>query len=241
MSNCIIVVPIYKETLDYDEEHSIKQLFKILGHHQNICALHPKSLNLDYYKKTYTFNGYLSLDDIWFTSVATYSKLLLNKDFYKTFQPFDYMLIYQTDAWVFSDQLDYWCNKGYDYIGAPWMYFKISDMNAKTCGNGGFSLRKISWLIDVLEKHKDDIDKIKDIDYPEDTFIANVCSDDGNFPSFIECARFSWEINPHLLYQITDHKLPFGCHAYAKVYFNEFYQLYNIIDYRSKKKEEDLN
>ena len=31
------------------------------------------------------------------------------------------MLIYQLDAFVFQDDLAYWCQQNYDYIGAPWL------------------------------------------------------------------------------------------------------------------------
>ena len=34
------------------------------------------------------------------------------------------MLIYQLDAYVFKDELLNWANKGYDYIGAPWLPWK---------------------------------------------------------------------------------------------------------------------
>ena len=33
MNKCIIIVPIYKEKLNYDEEQSLKRLFNILGNH----------------------------------------------------------------------------------------------------------------------------------------------------------------------------------------------------------------
>jgi hypothetical protein len=53
------------------------------------------------------------------------------------------MLIYQLDAFAFDNQLDYWCSKDFEYIGAPVCpnyWYK------PTCFymNGGFSLRKIS-------------------------------------------------------------------------------------------------
>ena len=35
------------------------------------------------------------------------------------FLEYQYMLIYQLDAFVFEDKLDYFCELGYDYIGIP--------------------------------------------------------------------------------------------------------------------------
>ena len=96
MSNCIIIVPIYKETLNYDEEQSVKRLFKILGTH-NICAICPQSLDLTYYQTKFKFNDFYFFYDEYFKSVATYSKLMLNYGFYEYFKEFEYMLIYQTE------------------------------------------------------------------------------------------------------------------------------------------------
>ena len=229
MSNCIIIVPIYKEKLNYDEEQSVKRLFKILGNH-HICMICPMSLDTSYYSK-FNFKDYYRLWDEWFDSIKSYSKLMLNDGFYEMFQSFDYMLIYQTDAWVFSDQLDYWCDKGYDYIGAPHYYVNYEWVNNGNCANGGFSLRKISWFINTLKKHKEHIESLKDEDYPEDFYLRDFCRFEGNFAPMIECARFSFEIQPHILYQFIDCKKPFGCHAYNKVSDKEFYKMYNWIEY----------
>jgi hypothetical protein len=71
---------------------------------------------------------------------------MLSKIFYQRFLKYDYILLYQLDAYVFSDQLHFWCNKNYDYIGAPWLCIENSTKKPKIAGvgNGGFSLRKTS-------------------------------------------------------------------------------------------------
>jgi hypothetical protein len=71
---------------------------------------------------------------------------MLSNEFYSRFTEYEYILIYQLDAWVFSDVLADWCNKGYDYIGAPWFELcKTHEDGYKLwrCGNGGLSLRRI--------------------------------------------------------------------------------------------------
>lgn len=64
------------------------------------------------------------------------------------------MLIYQLDAWVFKDELEFWCNKGFDYIGAPWFIGYDSTNNKmplmEYSGNGGFSLRNIKKMYKLL-------------------------------------------------------------------------------------------
>ncbi len=68
------------------------------------------------------------------------------------------MLIYQTDAFVFKDELEYWCNKGFDYIGAPWFenYTNASSKSQITgTGNGGFSLRNIKKSLAIVVELKE--------------------------------------------------------------------------------------
>jgi hypothetical protein len=72
--------------------------------------------------------------------------------FYQNFKQFNYLLIYQTDCFVFKNELNYWIEKGYDYIGAPWFegFENNTNTNFAGVGNGGFSLRKVNSFIKVL-------------------------------------------------------------------------------------------
>jgi hypothetical protein len=92
--------------------------------------------------------GYKYFPEKFFRNINGYNSLLLSRNFYSSFSEYEYMLIYQLDAFVFSDLLIEWCNKKYDYIGAPWLIdrglSKGLDFHERPVGNGGFSLRKIS-------------------------------------------------------------------------------------------------
>jgi hypothetical protein len=92
----------------------------------------------------------------YFRNINGYNSLLLNRNFYLPFLEYEYMLIYQLDAFVFSDRLIEWCNKKYDYIGAPWLIdngpFIGLDFHERPVGNGGFSLRKISTFCGTCSK-----------------------------------------------------------------------------------------
>jgi hypothetical protein len=75
--------------------------------------------------------------------------------FYKSFDDYEFILIAQTDALVFSDDLDHWCDRDYSYIGAPW----FSGLNKPrlpltliASGNGGLSLRRVADFIRVLSR-----------------------------------------------------------------------------------------
>lgn len=67
------------------------------------------------------------------------------------------MLIYQLDALVFRDEIDFWCKKNYDYIGAPWFEDNGSWENGDklwAVGNGGFSLRKTKTFYNLFKQNK---------------------------------------------------------------------------------------
>jgi hypothetical protein len=112
-----IIVPIYKEMPSEDDLVSIHQLFKILGSHK-ITFIHPNNLNLkNYHHFPAFFKGF---EDSYFESIFGYNQLMLSLDFYQNFSE-KYLLIYQTDCFVFKDDLLNWCEKDFDYIGAPWI------------------------------------------------------------------------------------------------------------------------
>ena len=153
--NCIVVIPIYKASLTKIEELSFRQCLKVLKAH-NIAIVGPQTLDYTYYDRIADEEGKAisieRFDDCFFKSVSAYNSLCLNEDFYQRFCNYAYMLIYQTDAWVFRDDLSYWCEKGYDYIGAP-LYYRKNGQPTKELigvGNGGFSLRRIDYCIDIL-------------------------------------------------------------------------------------------
>ncbi len=118
MSVCIII-PIYQEKLSANEEISLSQAMTILGHHP-ILIIKPNSLNINYLQDKYPRIKFESFDDSYFKSTISYNRLMLSEEFYSRFLAYEFMLIYQLDAFVFRDELDYWCNQGYDYIGPPW-------------------------------------------------------------------------------------------------------------------------
>ena len=55
----------------------------------------------------------------------------------------------------FNDNLDYFTNLDYDYFGAPWMeggFEGYPEEKLWKTGNGGFSLRRVSTFISILEQ-----------------------------------------------------------------------------------------
>ena len=166
-----VVIPFYRETLTEYEKISLTQCGRVLGEYP-IIAIKPQKITLP------DINGYikpaniLSFDNEYFNGVAGYNRLMLSPVFYREFFSFEFILIYQLDAFVFKNELKHWCSLGLDYIGAPWIrrthhtrliktvkanlqrnYFIKYNILSKglpsgrqfenKVGNGGFSLRRV--------------------------------------------------------------------------------------------------
>ena len=257
---CIILVPVYKQIPSADEAASLHQLERILGRWE-IRFVCPESLDMSAYDALTPY-AKERFADHFFEGIDGYNTLMRDNNFYRRFGAYEYMLIYQLDAWVFRDELEYWCVQGYDYIGAPW--FKRNRRYEKSnklwrCGNGGFSLRKIDKFIQytlpdipvytlwgiVLHANRHLLRNIiRWIKYPNSMawFIQHQASnwEDDFFccdlaethhalkcPKPEEAALFSFERSPKYLYEeITLQRLPFGCHAWRRYQYDDFWRDY---------------
>lgn len=153
-----VVVPVYKDfkLLTNEELTSLHRLFKVLGEYEIFFA-GPENLQYEpFLKEGQKQNVFITVkrfSNEYFNGVEGYNRLMISSLFYQRFKQFKYLLIYQLDAYVFRDELEYWCDKGYDYIGAPWsaMHYYLNN-SLEGVGNGGFSLRKIKSAIKLLNK-----------------------------------------------------------------------------------------
>jgi len=154
----VIIIPIYIEKPTNNERQSIIQTFNTLEVY-TIVFIAPEGLNIEYYKEiVYNCNVIVKFhffSPTFFRNIEGYNRLMLSADFYLQFVDYEFMLIYQLDAFVFKDELMYWCNLGYDYIGAPWIVKREDRLIIETfAGNGGFSLRRIQSFVDTLKLTK---------------------------------------------------------------------------------------
>lgn len=154
----IVIIPVYKESLAGTEAASLSQCLKVLGKH-TLCIIGPEGLDATAYREMFEQHHapfrMEAFDGSFFRDVIGYNKLMLSKSFYERFAGYDYMLIYQLDAYVFRDELDYWTSKGYDYIGAPWLKSNLK-LDEENSGNGGFSLRRTDSFIKLFS-HKGNV------------------------------------------------------------------------------------
>lgn len=242
-SDIVVVIPVYKNDLDASEEISLRQVFKVLGAY-DICFIAPEGLILNYAfleDKNFLVEYF---DKSYFEGIENYSKLCTSIDFYKRFDRYVFLLIYQLDAFVFYDKLIDFCNYDYDYWGAP-VPPVIWEHMPSNIGNGGLSLRKISKIIDVLEK-KEYVNDLMESELPvkevdnvrrnEDKFIvyaANNLPDlDFKFPTIDEALSFSVEYNVNGIYDNIENHLPFGCHRWTKYKFLVWRKIIESLGYK---------
>ena len=154
---CCIVIPVYKNKIKNEEITSLKQCCVVLQKHPIVFITHKKldcAIYADICHNAGVSFKYEYFNKKYFSDIYGYNALLLSKIFYTRFNNYKYILIYQLDAYVFKDELVYWCNQNYDYIGAPWMSFNsltepptFGNFYGLEIGNGGFSLRKTEAFI----------------------------------------------------------------------------------------------
>ncbi len=172
-----IIIPIYKPLLNEYEKISFDRTYLILEKYP-ITIIKPESLNIDDLLINYPRAKIETFKDFFFKGIDGYNMLMLSEEFYARFMDSTYLLICQLDAYIFCDELKYWCKKEYDYIGAPWIVRPIyrfplfrftSWIKKKYCsflnkpngqitnfkvGNGGLSLRKTASHLDVTRNLK---------------------------------------------------------------------------------------
>jgi len=261
MKKVCVVIPIHSAIPSAYELISFKQCFNILNRY-TIKVVAPQGLNLDIYKKVNPEIKIIYIDPIWQSNLLSYNKLKVSRFFYRLFKDYEFLLTYELDAFVFADNLEYWCAQDYDYIGAPWFEgwgLTENDVKLIGVGNSGFSLRKVSTIAHLLRS----IYYKSPADYKNGTFnllkaylhtpyywfrnqlrenytIQNKCvlyedrffgelaprySKTYRLAPIKEALKFSFEVKPELLFEMNQHTLPMGCHAWWR-YNLDFWKPY---------------
>jgi hypothetical protein len=248
-----VVIPIYKNHFGELEEKSFLQCVKVLKDYQ-IVLVQPEGLDNSYITKEHPYVIVESFPKHYFDNILGYNELLLSACFYERFLESEFILIYQLDAFVFKDQLKIWCDKNYDYIGAPWIatpnntllfkfFNKITDLFRSQknidrkqifykVGNGGFSLRKtISHYTIAHEKESFIFDFLneneKKIYAIEDVFWSiKVPEFNKNFkiPGYMEALHFAIDRKPKIAFKLAKDEIPFGCHGINKPKVIDFWK-----------------
>lgn len=211
-----VVIPYYTNELKIAERISLEQCVRILGHYPIIFVVPDNMSEEDY--PTVSDAIFEKVPREWLRDVKAYNQMMMNEEFYQFFEEYTYILVYQLDAFVFSDRLSEMCQYGYDYIGAPWLSSYFYYINADKCiwrvGNGGFSLRKVKSVIALLKREKQN-GFIKN----EDLFFAVSDSEEFKVAPLEIALKFSFETEVKRCFELNKGELPFGCHAWTRYAF----------------------
>ncbi|MBF0409926.1 MAG: hypothetical protein HQM10_21465 [Candidatus Riflebacteria bacterium] len=226
----IVVVPLHnRPAFNLLEQYSVDNLIK-KANTRKILFLAANSMNKTYYSNRYPEVELLSFEDNFFESNNSSNKLFLNKQFYKLFESYDFMLVHHPDAFLVQDDLDDWMIQNIDYIGAPipegvevrvkiGKFFFGNGLTVKAfVGNGGFSLRHINKSISLMEEFAEIHEKWLLNSGREDLFfsIAGLLSSNYCIPNQLVASRFSLELEGEKYFNFNDCKLPTGFHGWWK-------------------------
>lgn len=219
MEMAAVLVPVYRNELSVSEQISLRQCKRILHRHP-VILIAPETLDIENHELTgFSVERFPAC---FFDGIAGYNRLMLSEEFYQRFERYQYILICQLDAFVFSDRLQEFCGMGYDYMGAPWFSGRrhIAGLERRYLyvGNGGFSLRKVSAFLGILEK-----ESVTDVSEPEDLFWAK--HKELKIAPIETAVDFSFEGDVRRAFEMNHGKLPFGCHAWFNFDF-EFLRPY---------------
>jgi hypothetical protein len=193
MKKLIIVIPIYKATLDVWETFSLRRSVDTLPGRE-LVFIGPEGLDLSLYQQEYPQIPFIGFDPELFASIPGYNRLLLGKPLHERFADYEFMLILQTDAIILRDELDWWCEQPFDYVGAPWpqQYELMVELdrfvgdNRKhmkvSVGNGGLSLRRIAKCVALFDEFPDATRVFRHTGSSEDLFYSVMGVNGGHLP-----------------------------------------------------------
>jgi hypothetical protein len=229
-----VVTPIHRELPSADEMFALKHGFTVLRDHPRIIIA-PDHLSLDTYKSIIQVDEIRRFPDQCFKNIASYNRLMLSLAFYRMFEDFEYILVFQPDAFIFRDELLYWCEKGYPYIGASWPAGRLLNPylfigapilskvvpfinRPELCyvGNGGLSLRNVRASIRILLRNRL---AVFFWHHQEDYFWAFYAARKGSgfpVPSEAEASKFSLELCAEQYSPLNGGALPFACHGWSR-------------------------
>lgn len=227
-NNVAVVIPYYHSELTALEKISFGNCLTVLREYPIILVVPERMSQAEYPKKEKLI--YEQVPNEWLENVASYNQMMVSKEFYQRFLQYEFILIFQLDAFVFSDCLKQFCH--YDYIGAPWLngmkYLKtIEEGGAWKVGNGGLSLRRVSAFLNILEK-----ENIDHININEDIFWASHASEQFQVAPIDVALQFSFEKDVYNCFRLNNNKLPFGCHAWEKYDFEFWNPIFEQMGYK---------
>jgi Protein of unknown function (DUF5672) len=241
-----VVIPIRLEELPELEKVSLEQTLRILNKY-TITFMTQQGLNTAWYQEFCRGKATVKFEEFKWNGFNEFGELMTSANFYGRFRAYEYMLICHTDAFVFRDELEKWCNAGYDYI-ASLIYntfwegdsLPISPLlgfsRPAYYGNGGFALKRVEAFYRITSRFKLYLDffhwlrRIRNRGFLDDIFVAQLFP---NLSPKFNVAPKSLAQQFGAAYEFWDEKdlpftnkdhntLPFGMHGFIK-YHPEFW------------------
>ncbi len=247
-----VIIPIFRPIPSPREQASIEQTLRVL-HRYPVVMLHPEGMDTSFYEEHFPALGRMAVSDEWLgtkNGIAGYNRMMMTRAFYDLFADTEYILICHTDAWIFRDELEAWCRKGYDCVAAPWIrrpiytlpivkqYLAWRQRRAERrgeatrqtlygrIGNGGLSLRRVSAFRTACDRYAAAADSYAASQhhlFNEDVFWA-VVPEEFRYPTVDEALKFAFDTHPGYCYRRCGKQLPFGCHSWSKPRMWRFWQ-----------------
>lgn len=227
MKNSVaVVIPYYHSELTALEKISFHNCLTVLREYPIILVVPERIPRTEYPKEEMLI--YEQVPNEWLESVSSYNQMMMSEEFYRRFLQYEFILIFQLDAFVFSDCLEKFCC--YDYIGAPWLngwkYLRTIEAGGIwKVGNGGLSLRRVRAFLEILEKET--------VDYiNEDVFWASHISEQFQVAPIDVALQFSFEKDVRTCFRLNNNQLPFGCHAWERYDLEFWAPIFEQMGYR---------
>lgn len=247
-----VIIPIYTTSLNAQESASLRQTAAQLSQYP-IVVLKPEGVDVSQITNDFPQLDVMEVSDHWLgkrNGIQGYNKMMLSEEFYELFSDVEFILICHTDAWIFRDELELWCQRGYDCIAAPWVrrsrydlpiikqYLSLRNYFSKLTGkmtrqrlygrvgNGGLSLRRVESFKQACIDDRSTIEQFNSSTHHlsnEDVFWATI-PQGFIYPSQDEALKFAFDTNPKYCYKLCGEQLPFGCHSWTKPKMYKFWK-----------------
>ena len=237
-------VPIYTTNLRPAEVAALQHTRQVLAG-RDIAIVAPTDLDLS----PLTFLQGIRVERFepsFFAGREGYNRLMMSAELYERFIDSEFVLICQSDVWIFSDDLDRWCTAGYDYVGAPWLpdrrevsgfwpvhrlLWQMRKLRGThgaglkyKVGNGGLSLRRTAPFAQVAKQWADEIEQLSAPERGPKGFedvlwsvtLPELHPGTIKVAPWREALEFSVEGHPDYALQLLQGKLPMGAHAYGR-------------------------
>jgi hypothetical protein len=157
-----------------------------------------------------------------------YSDLFFEPRFYE-YIPTEMFLVFQTDSMIIPENKDkIYKFMEYDYVGGPW-----PDTNyiiPLQVGNGGFSLRRKTKMLELLSHQHADYFKHKNIERGDNNYVEDVFFS-GVYHENIEIKKPTYEEAKEFSVESVAHESPFGVHSLWRTsnLYEDFINKYPIV------------